>query len=425
MRIAQSAKALVLGSLTLLLVLVGSTGCQSTSRVTQEQRKYAFWPPAPDEPHIQFLTSYNSSADVTPPTSKMDEMLYGAPKVLVLSKPYGVAMWQGKIYVCDVRSKGITVLDLRQHLTKAVGASGAIEIAKPVDIAIAPDGFKYVVDGGKHAIVVLDPQDHIVTQFAPKDFNPVSAAVYGNELFVSDFTGQTVKVLDRKTGGFLRKIGEAGAGDGQFVRPLAVRIDPSGVLFVDDVLTCRVQRFDRDGAFLSAFAQAGNRPGDLVRPKHFSFDSNGYLYIADAAFANVQVFDEKQKVVGYFGSPGTHSGAMSLPAGVFIDENPEDLALFQQYVHPAFQAERLILVSNQFGNQRVSVYAGGTLKPGKTVADLEGSRSDVEAGTLTPTTRPTTQPDLRPYMRRHSRPSHGCRPETRNRAGSGLGQLTG
>ncbi len=389
-------KALVLGTISLLLVLAG-TGCQSgPKKVVEPPRTYSFWPPAPDEPRIQFLIAFNSSADVTPAQSKMDEMLYGRPQILGITKAYGVAMWQGKIYVCDVRSRGLTVLDLRQHFAKAVGVGGTMEIVKAVDIAIAPDGFKYVVDQQTKAIVVLDPEDHTVARFAPKDSQPVSVAVYGDELFMADYANRVVKVLKRTTGEVIRTIGAEGAENGQFVRPLTVRIDPSGVVFVSDVITCRVQRFTRDGKFLSSFAQVGNLPGDLVRPKHFSFDKNGYMYIADGGFANVQVFDENQKIVGYFGSAGMHPGAMDLPVGVFVDESPEDLGMFRQYVHPAFQADRLILVTNQFGNQRVSVYAIGHLKPGKTVADIQATRGNVSPGTLAPTTAPVTQPTFMP-----------------------------
>lgn len=391
-------KTRTVGLLAGLLLVLCAAGCQSAQPTTvrPKPRQYTFWPAAPDEPRIQFLTAYSSSADLTPAQSRLDEVMYGKPQILAITKPAGVAMWQGKIYVCDVRSKGLTVLDLRSHVTKAAGIGGSIEIDRALDIAIAPDGLKYVVDGDKHAICVVDAEDHPVNRIASDNLNPISVAVYGNELYVTDATAQAIKVLDRSTGRQLRTIGEPGDGDGQFTRPLAVRVDPSGVVYVDDVIRCRVQRFSRDGKFLSTFGQNGNLPGDFVRPKHFSFDRNGYLYIVDAAFNNVQVFDTQQKVTDYFGSAGGHLGSMDLPAGVFVDESPEDLALFQEYVHPAFKAERLILVTNQLGNQRVSIYAGGGLKPGKTVADITVSRAKISLGTMGPTTNPTTQPDFVP-----------------------------
>ena len=81
-----------------------------------------------------------------------------------------------------------------------------------------------------------------------------------------------------------------------------------------------------------------------------------------------QVFDGKGKIVGFFGLKGTYPGSMDLPAGLCIVDS--DLDLFQQYLHPAFDAKQLVVVSNQFGPSKISVYAVGQLKPGKTVADV-------------------------------------------------------
>jgi hypothetical protein len=73
--------------------------------------------------------------------------------------------------------------------------------------------------------------------------------------------------------------------------------------------------------------------------------------------------------------------------------------LFQQYVHPAFEAQRLVLVTNQFGDNKVSVYALGHLKEGKTVADISASQGIVPTGVGDPKTSgpgaplPTTAPD--------------------------------
>ena len=378
----------------ILMLLVVAAGCTHQAPATVK-RTYSFWPAAPDEPRVQFLVAYNSSADIQPPQSKFDEMLYGAANIKPFSKPYGVAMWQGSIYLCDVRSAGVTVLDLRKHQTRMVGLGGTTPITKAQDIAISPDGYKFVVDGGHQGIAVLDPDDKLVTTLAPKGLNPVSVAVYQNELFVADFAGKTIKVMDRATGRVLRTIGEpageAGVGDGQFWWPLTVRVDPEGNVVVSDLFTCRIQKFSRDGKFLFRFAEQGKRAGDLNKPKHFSFDKNGYMYIADSAFNNVQVFDREGKVVDFFGTRGTHPGAMDIPAGVYVDERATDLEAFGQYIHPAFQAERLVIVTNQFGNSRVAVYAQGRLKPGKTQADVIAARAPVASAT-----QPTTGPDLVP-----------------------------
>jgi hypothetical protein len=121
------------------------------------------------------------------------------------------------------------------------------------------------------------------------------------------------------------------------------------------------------------------------------------IQVVDAGFYNVQVFDDQGRVVGYFGSPGSHQGAMDLPAG--LDVHEEDLDLFEKYVHPAFEAERLVLVTNQFGNQKVNVYAIGHLKPGKTALDVAPGRANVTLGTTTQPVRDPLATPRRPSTR--------------------------
>ena len=82
------------------------------------------------------------------------------------------------------------------------------------------------------------------------------------------------------------------------------------------------------------------------------------------------------------------AGAMDQPAGLeMIETNFEP---FTRYAHSAFEVERVIVVSNQFGPQKINVYAMGHLKEGKTMADLRG-RETIETG-LTAATQPTTLP---------------------------------
>lgn len=365
----------------MLLILGGLVGCNANPGGDLQRQGYSFWPQAPDLPRVQFLTSFQRSSDVSGVTSKFDDMIYGKEASLPILLPYGVAMWQGKIYVCDTRGIGLTILDLKNRLTRVIG-TGAAELSKATDIAIASDGMKYVVDGARKLIVVFDASDRYVkTLGGGSDFDPISVAVYGNELFVCDFKGQIVKVLDRNNGQMLRTLGEAGgAKDGQFMRPLCVRVDKTGQVVVADVLTCRIQRFDREGKFVWVTGKIGRAPGCFERPKHIAIDGNGVMYVADAGFSNVQTFDEEGKVMGFFGVQGSHPGAMDMPAGLAISEDPADIDIFKRYIHPAFDAQRLIVVTNHGPRNKVAVYAQGQLKPGKTLADVAADRAKMEGG---------------------------------------------
>jgi len=356
-------------------------GCASKPKPAP-QKAAAFWPQYPDPPRIQYLTSIQRSSDVEPAKSKLDELVLGKEQqqVLPLKKPYGIEMFNGKIYVCDLRSACVTIFDLRNKRTLIMGQGGGADALEwPTDIAIAPDGMKYVSDLNKGRVAVFDAQDRPSQSFALPQMKPVAVAVFQNELYVCDFARQCVLVLDRTSGSFLRAIGKPGTEDGQFIRPLGIDVDTQGNVYVMDVLKCQLQKFDRAGKLITKFGTNSANAGGFVRPKQIAVDREGMIYVTDAAFQNVQVFDQTGRPLTFFGSTGGHPGAMYLPAGITVHEG--DLDLFQQYVHPAFQVQRLILVTNQFGDNKIAVYGMGQLAPGKTIADISASKGVVPAGT--------------------------------------------
>lgn len=370
-------------------------GCTPAARVAETQApRYAFWPPAPDEPRVQFLVAYNTSSDVRPQRSNFDRLVLGSQPddALAIAKPYGVRMWNGRIYICDVRGKGVTILDLRKQQTRVMGAVGSGAVSRAVDVAISDDGMKYVVDPTQQGIAVFSAEERFVGRFPMRDSNPVGAAVHGDRLYVTDFRNQQVKVLNRHTGQQLGIIGGPGGEDGQFIGPLSIAVDAAGNIYVSDVIKSRIQKFTPEGRLLLAFGETGNRPGHFVRPKHLGVGRDGILHVVDAAFNNVQIFDDAGDVLMYYGMPGTHPGSMNLPAGLAVHE--ADLDLFDRYIHPAFEAQRLVLVTNQFGNQKVSVYAVGRLKPGRTLADIAPARAlIVEGAEAGPNGAPAPSPD--------------------------------
>ena len=359
-----------LASLVILAGLMTVAGC--AEQTAAPSKSYAFWPPFPDQPHILYLTSYSLNTDVEPPKGNLENLVYGADEKdkAAINHPYGVAMWKSCIYVCDTQSPLIEILDLRKHQMRLMGAVEAGKLIKPIAIAIADDGFKYVADDVVGCIAVFNPDDRMVGQIGHEHFRPVCVAVHGNLLYATDYANNRIEVFDRTTGKSLRTIGVPGVKKGQVVGPLGLAVDKDGFIYVDDVLGCRVQKFSPDGKQIGQFGSLGDIPGDFVRPKHIAVDSDGKIYVVDAAFANVQIFDRQFRPLMYFGTAGTHPGAMEVPAGICVDEG--DLDLFAERVPDAFAAQRLIIVTNQFGDHKVSVYAEGTLKPGHDLAELTG-----------------------------------------------------
>jgi hypothetical protein len=378
-----AARAFLAISFFVLMALVN--GC--SQQVSTPQKSYSFWPPFPQEPRVLFLASYTASTDVEPPKTGLDEIIYGKDpqKQAMISNPYGVAMWNGRIYVCDTRNPAIEILDLRKHRMELMSAPEEGQLGKPVAIAIAPDGNKYVADVQIGDIAVFDASDHLVRQIGHKDFYPVGVAVHGNELYVTDHKANHIEVFDRFSGKSLRTIGSFGQKPGQMVGPLGIATDDQGNIYVDDIINCRVQKFAPDGKLLGMFGFLGDHPGTFTRPKHIAVDHDGVIYVVDAAFQNVQMFDSQFRALLFFGNNGDYPGSMDLPAGICLHDG--DLDLYANQIPDAFQAQYLILVTNQASNHKVSVYAMGHLKQGRTINDIAGSNGVVSEGT---TTQPTT-----------------------------------
>jgi len=362
---------------TMLLGL--AAGCASQPKADQPKAA-AFWPSYPDEPRIQYLRSIEKSTDIQPPKSKLEDLALGkeAEEVLPLRLPYGVKMWHGRIYVCDTGTSTVSIFDLAKKQTFVLGKSDADSMLKPSDIDIAPDGTKYVADNGRREIFVYGADDRFISAFALKDIKPVAVAVYQDELFVCDSLGKRVVVLNRRDGKLLRTIGGPGPKKGQFVLPISVAVDAEGNIYVMDVLKCLLQKFDHDGKLLMSFGQLADNVGGMVRPKQIAVDKQGIIYVVDSAIQNVQLFDQSGRLLTFFGAPGNHLGAMNTPVGISIHQG--DIDLFKEWIHPAFEPEYLILVTNQAGPSKVAVYAMGKLKAGKTVADIRAAEGIVGAG---------------------------------------------
>lgn len=369
-------------------ISMGFVGCASSPASKQPQRatgSYSFWPPPPVEPRIQFIGTFDSSEDVAPiQTSVLESVVFGAEaaKPADVEKPYGVAIREGKIYVCDIRAKALVILDFAKKQTRIVGATGANRLERPVAVAVADDGVIYVADGVQQAIYVYGRDERFAMAFSIPGLKPAGVATYADRLYVSDIKRQGVIVLDRNTGKETGFVGAVGDEDGQFRLPLGISVDEQGNLYVVDMMRCRVQKFSKDGAFISGFGEAGDHVGGFARPKQIAVDSEGIIYVVDSAFQNVQMFDKKYDLLMHFGAVGAFPGAMSLPVGVAVSDSGSQY--FQSFVHPGFQIKRLVVVANQFGNNKIGVYALGERKSSYSLADLRASGNAVSEGVETP-----------------------------------------
>ncbi len=358
-------------SLALVMTFVFS-GCVPSTGPKKEQAP-TFFPPAPDLPRYQYLRSFNGSADFDQKASGLDAFIgIGGRKGFVLKKPYGVAMSNGSLYVCDSMNTVFKFDLINQKFSPLKGGQGLGKLVEPLNIAVDKEGNKYVCDPIRSQVIKYDKNDFYVKSYSNAgSWKPVGVAVYEGKLYVVDGTHNKgrVQVFDVASGGLVETIGNSGPENERLRIPVNISFDGDGYMYVMDMARFQVVKFDRDGHYRGFLGGAGSSYGFFGRPKGVAVDHDGRIYTVDAAFEHVQVFAPSGQVLTVFGQmPLDKPGSLSLPAGIAIDYDNVDL--FKKYAAPGFEIEYLVIVSNQMHpTAAVNVYGYGRMAGKKYPSD--------------------------------------------------------
>jgi sugar lactone lactonase YvrE len=345
------------------------TGC-ATAPVKEEETA-VFYPAPPALPRVQFLVSFTGAKDVEPEKSSFESFVTGEKESeRRLDKPYGVAIYGGKIYVCDTNAT-VMVFDLNKKTFEPLqGAKGLGKLVQPININIDKDGNKYVTDSIRGQVVVFDKNDFYVKALGtPGSWKPVDAVPYEGLLYVADIDNGEIKVFDISTGQIVRSWGREGKPEEVLDRPVNLVFDKDGYLYVTDAGKFQVLKYDRDGHFFLTIGKVGRNVGHFQRPRGIASDKDGRIYVVDAAYYNVQVFHRDGQNLLFFGEGGTKPGTLVLPAAVTIDY--DNMKYFEKYIDPAFDPQFLVIVTSQFGDRMVNVFAFGKEKGVKYPTDDE------------------------------------------------------
>ena len=342
----------IVGSGLLLATLAGCTTTKPATKI------YTFFPPAPDEPRIQFLTSFSSDAELGRTWSFAD-FITGEQPAGGLVKPYGLALHGGKIFVCDTVANLIEVFDLKKHRATYFVPQGEGRLRMPINLTIDTNGTRYVADTGRKQVVIFDNDGNFLSAIGKTDeMKPADVVVSTNRIYVGDMLNHVVRVYNKADQKFLFAIpstNSVATNEGKLYSPANLALDKNGRLLVSDVGGFAVQIYDLDGKYLQTLGQHGLAPGSFARPKGVAVDYHGLAYVVDAATQVVQIFDPEGRLLLYFGQPGASTrGQLVLPASIKVDY--DHVGYFQKYVAPGRQCEYLILVTSQFGPDKVSVY---------------------------------------------------------------------
>jgi sugar lactone lactonase YvrE len=344
-------------------------GCQS-AEVEQPKLKPVFFPPLPETPRLQFLKSFSGHDDLGAIiTSPFEKFVLGEPEMKQgIAKPYGMAIFNGKLYVCDVGKRMLEVLDLKNrtfdYLTKDR------RLMNPVNICITDDGTKYVADPTAGVVFVFDKNDSLNAMLGKElKIAPIDVAVRGQRCYVTDFNSNQVVVLDKNTGKEVTRMGRKSqsTGEDEPLQHLApgefslisdVSLDRGGNIYVTDKVAGRITEFDNSGTFLRTIGRLGSNINEFIRPKGIAVDRNDRIWVVDAGPEVAKIYDQQGQLLLFFGLPGNEPGMMNLPAKIVLDY--DNVELFEQYAVEEANIEFLVLISNQYGLNKISVYGFGS-----------------------------------------------------------------
>jgi DNA-binding beta-propeller fold protein YncE len=332
--------------LAVISIFIFLVSCATAKREHVEFTPPVF-PPPPEKPRFIWERMFVSSADVKEQTAmdKFRQFATGSRSTAEgLSKPWGVAVYHGRIYVTDTVSRNVAMFDVPGRNFKLIGTkAGPGQLTKPIAIATSKvDGTVYVTDITARRVVAYDKDGNFLRALGGRQvfLRPTGVAVSpdGLTLWVVDNGGVDSQdhhlfKFDAISGELLKTIGTRGREEGEFNLPLEAATGPDGTVYVVDGGNFRVEAFNPDGSFKLTFGAIGVKSGQFSRPKGIATDPEGNIYVVDSSFGNFQIFTPKGKLLLYIGEHSFKGMPANyvLPAGITVDADGRVYVVDQYY----------------------------------------------------------------------------------------------
>jgi DNA-binding beta-propeller fold protein YncE len=314
------------------------------------------YPSPPDTARIVYITSFSTSNDLLKKKSRFKEFVAGVESPTALIRPYGVALQDGKIFSCDLETEGLVVIDLEKNTFEQIIPRGMGKLKRPINCFVE-DNIIYVADIERRQVVIFDSDINYLRHISgDESFSPVDVFVTSDKIWVADISG-TINVYDKNVNdSLLFSFPDLErTAEGYLFQPTNIWVTADRV-YVSDIGASQVKYYTLAGEYLGSVGSYGRNFGQFTRPKGVAVDVNNNIYVVDTAFENVQVFNDQSELLMFFG--GTYeepkTGGMWLPAKVIIDYDNVDV--FNKYLNSKHKIEYLILVTNNYGPDKINIY---------------------------------------------------------------------
>ncbi len=204
--------------------------------------------------------------------------------------------------------------------------AGWYTFRQPRDIVVDSSGNFYVSDHLNGRVVKYNPNFKFIVKFGGVGQTPGQMwrinqiNVDSGTLIVPDTENNRLSIFNLD-GAFNRTIGSAGAGNGQFDRPMGVAVSSTGEIFIADTWNHRIQVFSANGTYLRQWGTLGSGVNQFRFPAHIVFDDADNLYIADSNNHRIVVYNTQGTYLRQISGFGTGPGQLKLPVGVDIGDD--------------------------------------------------------------------------------------------------------
>lgn len=216
------------------------------------------------------------------------------------------------------------------------------------DWPVLPPGWNFgevagVAADGRGHVFVLHRGEHPIMEFAP-DGRMVRS--WGNGMFIRPHAirvdpegniwtvdNDTHQVLKMDSTGRVRMVvgrrGQSGETDENFNRPTDVAFAPNGDFYVSDgYVNSRVVRFSKEGRYIAAWGTKGDGEGEFNLPHSVAVDRDGRVYVGDRENYRLQIFDSDGNFLTQWRHVGSPWGLDLRPDGtLFIADGHNDRIL--------------------------------------------------------------------------------------------------
>jgi sugar lactone lactonase YvrE len=180
-------------------------------------------------------------------------------------------------------------------------------------VAVDAKDHVFVLHRGEHPIIEFTPEGKLVRSWGDGLFiRPHSIRIdpQGNIWTVDNDTHQVLKM---DASGRVRMVigrrGVSGETEENFNRPTDVAFGPNGEIYVSDgYVNSRVVKFSKEGRYVTAWGKKGKAPGEFNLPHSIAVDKQGRVYVGDRENYRLQIFDADGKFLKEWTNVGSPWG---------------------------------------------------------------------------------------------------------------------